>query len=83
MRLGSAAMWLGTWGTHHKVVRVQEHGNRYTCCCRYEEITGQSIEECSFKALRDDEVHGWLGASPDGLVQGLGNPCCWDALGHT
>ena len=40
--------------------------------CRYGEITGHDIEECSFKMLRDDEVHGWLGASPDGLVQGLG-----------
>lgn len=39
---------------------------------RYGEITGQTINECSFKVLKDDEVHSWLGASPDGLVQPLG-----------
>lgn len=42
--------------------------------CRYKEITGQLIEECGFQMLRDDLVHGWLGASPDGLVQPLGPP---------
>ena len=36
---------------------------------RYQEITGLSVQSCSFKMLRDDEVHGWLGASPDGLVE--------------
>jgi len=40
--------------------------------CRYGEITGHSIDKCSFKMARDDVVHGWLGASPDGLVQSLG-----------
>ena len=45
---------------------------------RYVDITGQTINECSFKVLKDDEVHGWLGASPDGLVQpfGLLTPLC-------
>ena len=55
---------------------------RFLHCCmsmtwamlhfRYVDITGQIINECSFKVLKDDEVHGWLGASPDGLVQPLG-----------
>ena len=39
---------------------------------RYGEVTGQVIEECGFRVLRDDAVHGWLGASPDGLVQPSG-----------
>lgn len=26
---------------------------------------------CRFRVMRDDDVHGWLGASPDGLVPGL------------
>ncbi|KAK9863175.1 hypothetical protein WJX84_006084 [Apatococcus fuscideae] len=38
---------------------------------RYTELTGRSVESCSFKVLRDDEVHGWLGASPDGLIDGF------------
>lgn len=40
--------------------------------CRYGEITGQAVEECGFRVLRDDVVHGWLGASPDGLLQPQG-----------
>lgn len=46
--------------------------DRWVQRCRYGDITGQSIDKCSFKMARDDEVHGWLGASPDGLVQSLG-----------
>ncbi len=47
--------------------------DRWAQWCRYGEITGHSIDKCSFKMARDDVVHGWLGASPDGLVQSLGN----------
>lgn len=49
---------------------------------RYVDITGQTINECSFKVLKDDEVHGWLGASPDGLVQPLGllPPLVYDVM---
>ncbi|KAK9840347.1 hypothetical protein WJX74_007980 [Apatococcus lobatus] len=36
----------------------------------YKELTGHAVESCSFKVLREDDVHGWLGASPDGLVDG-------------
>lgn len=39
---------------------------------RYGEITGQMVEECGFKVLKDDGVHGWLGASPDGLLHPSG-----------
>lgn len=38
---------------------------------RYGELTGQRVEGCRFRVLRDDDVHGWLGASPDGLIDGL------------
>ncbi|KAL3163183.1 hypothetical protein ABBQ32_009589 [Trebouxia sp. C0010 RCD-2024] len=41
---------------------------------RYGEITGQMVEECGFKVLKDDGVHGWLGASPDGLLHPSGVP---------
>ena len=49
---------------------------------RYGELTGQRVEGCRFRVLRDDDVHGWLGASPDGLIDGLlaqpgaGKPSC-------
>ncbi|KAK9819245.1 hypothetical protein WJX81_006301 [Elliptochloris bilobata] len=49
------------WGT------VQED----TALQRYGELTGQRVEGCRFRVLRDDDVHGWLGASPDGLIDGL------------
>lgn len=38
----------------------------------YERLTGQKVESCMFKVKKDDVVHDWLGASPDGLVTGLG-----------
>ena len=38
----------------------------------YERLTGQQVESCMFKVKKDDVVHDWLGASPDGLVAGLG-----------
>ena len=40
--------------------------------CRYGELTGQTIEQCSFRVLRDDVVIGLLGASLAGRVQTLG-----------
>ena len=46
--------------------------DRWAHWCRYGEITGHSMDKCSFKMARDDVVHGWLGASPDGLVQSPG-----------
>ena len=45
------------------------------------------MEGCRFRVLRDDDVHGWLGASPDGLINGLlaqlgaGTPSCAAAWG--
>ena len=35
------------------------------------QATGHVIKPCRFAVLRDDEVHGWLGASPDGLIDSL------------
>ena len=40
-------------------------------CRRYCEVTGHDVVACRFRVMRDDDVHGWLGASPDGLVPGL------------
>lgn len=34
-------------------------------------MTGHDVVACRFRVMRDDDVHGWLGASPDGLVPGL------------
>ena len=34
----------------------------------YEAATGLAIGECRFEVLLDDDAHGWLGASPDGLL---------------
>jgi putative phage-type endonuclease len=38
----------------------------------YAASTGQAVEACMFRAKRDDAPHGWLGASPDGLIDLLG-----------
>lgn len=38
---------------------------------RYEAETGRRVEGCRFRVPRDDAVHGWLGASPDGLIAAL------------
>ena len=38
---------------------------------RYEALTGHAVSGCRFRVLRDDCAHGWLGASPDGLIDGL------------
>jgi hypothetical protein len=35
---------------------------------RYAALTGHRVAACRFAVLRDDPVHGWLGASPDGLI---------------
>lgn len=50
------------WGTR----------NEARALLTYEKLTGQDVESCMFKVKRDDVVHDWLGASPDGLVAGLG-----------
>lgn len=51
-----------TWGTV----------NEPRALLTYENLTGQKVEPCMFKVKKDDVVHDWLGASPDGLVAGLG-----------
>jgi hypothetical protein len=38
---------------------------------RYVALTGHDVSACRFSVLRDDPVHGWLGASPDGLIDAL------------
>ena len=35
----------------------------------YAAATGVSVDECRFEVLLDDDAHGWLGASPDGLLR--------------
>lgn len=37
---------------------------------QYQAVTGHSVTPCGFQILRDDDVHSWLGASPDGLISG-------------
>eukprot|EP00887_Chlorella_sp_A99_P003016 scaffold9.g3016.t1 len=37
----------------------------------YQALTGQRVEGCMFSVKHEDAAHGWLGASPDGLIQGL------------
>lgn len=39
----------------------------------YERLTGQEVSPCMFRVKAGDDVHGWLGASPDGLVAGMGS----------
>ena len=34
----------------------------------YEALTGGAVEGCMFRVKHDDAPHGWLGASPDGLI---------------
>jgi len=46
--------------------------NESNALLTYEKLTGQKVESCMFKVKKDDVVHDWLGASPDGLVAGLG-----------
>ena len=50
------------WGTR----------NEARALATYEKLTGEKVESCMFKVKRDDIVHDWLGASPDGLIAGLG-----------
>jgi putative phage-type endonuclease len=50
-----------SWGTRMEPEALQQ----------YESLTGQRVESCMFRVKHDDPPHGWLGASPDGLVQGL------------
>ncbi|KAK9817240.1 hypothetical protein WJX72_011650 [[Myrmecia] bisecta] len=49
------------WGTNSEELALGHYGA----------ITGHSVQSCRFQVLRDDDVHGWLGASPDGLIEGL------------
>ncbi|BDA42985.1 hypothetical protein COCOBI_03-8780 [Coccomyxa sp. Obi] len=49
------------WGTQREAAAL----------ARYEQLTGHLVSACRFSVLRDDVVHGWLGASPDGLIDSL------------
>ncbi len=49
------------WGTQREAVAL----------ARYQQLTGHLVSACRFSVLRDDVVHGWLGASPDGLIDSL------------
>ena len=65
-KVGLAAPFAGneatSWGTRMEPQALST----------YESLTGQQVESCMFRVKHDDPPHGWLGASPDGLVQGLG-----------
>ncbi|GAB4816198.1 hypothetical protein N2152v2_003244 [Parachlorella kessleri] len=50
-----------SWGTKSEALALGD----------YELNTGQSIQGCMFQVKHDDMAHGWLGASPDGLIGGL------------
>jgi putative phage-type endonuclease len=52
------------WGTRSEAPALHD----------YQALTGRSVEACMFKVKHDDPPHGWLGASPDGLIGGLGVP---------
>ena len=49
------------------------HGNRNEGPARQEYMlrSGHVIDEAGFVLLRDDDAHGWLGASPDGLIHAV------------
>lgn len=49
------------WGAAHEAEALEQ----------YTAVTGHAVQACRFRVLREDDVHGWLGASPDGLVDGL------------
>lgn len=64
-KLGVRAPFAGNeatkWGTQREE----------TALGHYQQLTGHLVSACRFSVLRDDEVHGWLGASPDGLIDSL------------
>ena len=58
-----------------RAIRQMSPSDQHSHCellCRYQQITGHQVQACRFHVLRDDLAHGWLGASPDGLVDALG-----------
>lgn len=61
LRAGFGGNEATAWGT-----RMEPHA-----LSTFEELTGQRVESCMFRVKHDDPPHGWLGASPDGLIQGL------------
>ncbi|KAG0558277.1 hypothetical protein KC19_10G015300 [Ceratodon purpureus] len=47
------------WGTNQEAGAIE----------RYKQLTGNVVEHIAFKIYKEgDELHGWLGASPDGLI---------------
>lgn len=47
------------WGTNQEAGAIE----------RYKQITGNVVEHMAFKIYKEgDDLHGWLGASPDGLI---------------
>ena len=61
LRPGFAGNEATDWGTTQEA----------SALTRYEQLTGHLVSACRFSVLRDDAVHGWLGASPDGLIDSL------------
>ena len=61
LRPGFAGNEATDWGTRQEA----------SALTRYEQLTGHLVSACRFSVLRDDAVHGWLGASPDGLIDSL------------
>ena len=64
-KVGLAAPFAGNaataWGTRAEPRALAQ----------YQALTGQQVESCMFRVKHEDPPHSWLGASPDGLVQGL------------
>lgn len=49
------------WGTNQEAGAID----------RYKELTGNLVDHIAFKIYKEgDDLHGWLGASPDGLIDG-------------
>ena len=59
--------------THSRAPALTRAGTSHMLS-RYQELLGCAVEPCRFRVLRDDDVHGWLGASPDGLIASLTTP---------
>ncbi|KAJ7561838.1 hypothetical protein O6H91_03G043400 [Diphasiastrum complanatum] len=64
-KIGLKAAFAGNpatfWGTTQESSAVN----------RYKELTGNIVQPLGFKIYKEgDELHAWLGASPDGLIEG-------------
>lgn len=61
-KVGLMPPWAGNAATRHGTAK--EGG----ALQQYQELSGHRVSPHGLKLLHDDPVHGWLGASPDGLI---------------